>query len=33
MCKFITDPVEVTDSIADSKLFTVLLPDMGKSKV
>lgn len=32
MCKFVTDPVEVTDSIADSKL-SVLLPDMGKSKV
>lgn len=32
MCKFITDPVEVTDSIADSKL-SALLPDMGKSKV
>lgn len=32
MCKFITDPVEVTDSIADSKLFLFRCQIWGKAR-
>lgn len=32
MCKFITDPVEVTDSIADSKLFLFCCQIWGEAR-